>query len=85
MYDEEIHKMSDIWRKHQGLPVGGIFLIIHPGRMNLVAPTDSFETATDVIESEADDTYLGLENENFVNLNLSRHGRGFNVLTISLK
>ena len=51
--------------------------------MNLVAPADSFETATDVIESRADEAYLGLENENFVNLNLSGHGRGCNVLTTS--
>ena len=51
--------------------------------MNLVASADSFETATDVIESGADEIYLGRENENFVNLNLSGRGRGCNVLTIS--
>ena len=67
--------MSDIWHKHQGSPAGGVFLIMHPGRINLVALADSFETATGAIESRAD--------ENFVNLNLSGRGRGCNVPTIS--
>jgi collagenase-like PrtC family protease len=51
--------------------------------MNLMAPADSFETATGVIEAGADEIYLGLENENFVNLNLSGRGRGCNVPTLS--
>jgi collagenase-like PrtC family protease len=52
-------------------------------KMNLVAPADSFETATGVIEAGADEIYLGLENKNFVNLNLSGRGRGCNVPTLS--
>jgi len=51
--------------------------------MNLMAPADSFETAAGVIEAGADEIYLGLENENFVNLNLSGRGRGCNVPTLS--
>ena len=51
--------------------------------MNLVAPADSFETATGVIESGADGIYLGLENQNFVNLNLSGSGRGCNLKGIA--
>lgn len=51
--------------------------------MDLMAPADLFETATGVIESRVDEIYLGLENENFVNLNLSGRGCGCNVLTIS--
>ncbi|MEA1865641.1 MAG: hypothetical protein U9N46_10735, partial [Euryarchaeota archaeon] len=49
--------------------------------MNLMAPADSFETARGVIDSGADEIYLGLENTNFVNLNLSGRGRGCNVNT----
>ena len=49
--------------------------------MNLMAPADSFETARGVIDSGADEIYLGLENRNFVNLNLSGRGRGCNVTT----
>jgi len=51
--------------------------------MNLMAPADSFETAAGVIKVGADEIYLGLENENFVNLNLSGRGRGCNVPTLS--
>jgi len=46
-----------------------------------MAPADSFETARGVIDSGADEIYLGLENRNFVNLNLSGRGRGCNVAT----
>ena len=49
--------------------------------MKLMAPADSFETARGVIDSGADEIYLGLENRNFVNLNLSGRGRGCNVNT----
>ena len=51
--------------------------------MNLMAPADSFETALRVIDAGADEIYLGLENQNFVNLNLSGRGRGCNVPTLS--
>jgi putative protease len=50
--------------------------------MTLMAPADSFETARGVIDSGADEIYLGLENRNFVNLNLSGRGRGCNVTTL---
>jgi len=49
--------------------------------MNLMAPADSFETARGVIDSGADEIYLGLDDRNFVNLNLSGRGRGCNVPT----
>ena len=52
-------------------------------KMNLMAPADSFETARGVIEAGADEIYLGLENQNFVNLNLLGRGRGCNVPAIS--
>lgn len=52
-------------------------------KINLVALADSFETTIGVIEFGAGETYLGLENENFVNLNLSGHGRGCNAITTS--
>ncbi len=54
-----------------------------PGKMNLMAPADSFETALRVIDAGADEIYLGLENRNFVNLNLSGRGRGCNVPMLS--
>lgn len=56
---------------------------MHIRRMNLMAPASSYKTATSVIDAGADEIYLGLENPNFVNLNLSGRGRGCNVLTLS--
>jgi len=50
--------------------------------MNLMAPADSFGTARGVIDSGADEIYLGLDDRNFVNLNLSGRGRGCNVPTL---
>jgi len=47
--------------------------------MNLMAPADSFETARGVIDSGTDEVYLGLDDRNFVNLNLPGRGRGCNV------
>ena len=49
--------------------------------MNLMAPAHSLETARGVIDSGADEVYLGLDDRNFVNLNLSGRGRGCNVPT----
>ncbi|RLG19704.1 hypothetical protein DRN77_08515 [Methanosarcinales archaeon] len=56
---------------------------MHPKRMNLMAPASSYQTAVSVIDAGADEIYLGLENQNFANLNLSGRGRGCNVPTLS--